>query len=39
MYGKIQRQSWSLISMNKAVNEVIDKTITYREAQDTFEVP
>ncbi|KAL5236899.1 hypothetical protein ACI65C_004309 [Semiaphis heraclei] len=36
---KSQRQSWSLISMNKAVDEVIDKTMTYREAQDAYEVP
>lgn len=36
---KSQHQSWSLISMNKAVDEVIDKTMTYREAQDAYEVP
>lgn len=25
--------------MNKVVNEVTDRTMTYREAQDGFEVP
>lgn len=36
---KTQRLSWSIVAMNKAIDEIINKTMTYREAQDSYEVP
>lgn len=35
---KSERQSWSLISMNKAVNEVLNKIMTHRRAQHSYEI-